>query len=282
MKKLLFLSVITTMFFASCSSDDGGAPLPPDNVFEVEGSVCDVVHNNDATATIIMKNAKFAERMPAMDIILPHVPVYASGEELLLMSAEVVPEVEFGGVVGPYEAYTINDFSGEITADASLSFQCYMHLGKIAFHGVPEGDGYKGVTTVTSPEGDAPADVPAVIVKEFPGTNSVAELGDGSALTVTLNNVSFAQNMSPMNIRIPGIAYVAEGSYYSAVIVPEFSKMGSAYSKTEAYTMNSVKCTIAGNEICMTLSFPMGYLRYTATAVDGVYTGIMTFTNKQE
>lgn len=270
--------------FAACSDDDNTTPPPPaqpDNVYQVEGSVCEVTDNSDATVTIIMKNAKFASKMPAMDIYLPNVPYFAEGGSKQLLASTVIPEVMYGGVMGPYDNYTINNFSGTMTAEGELAFQGFMHLGKIEFKGNQDGNAYKGTTTTTYPEGEAPTDVPTVDIKTYENTTSTAEKGEGTA-TITLNNISFATGMPAMNIRIPNVAQAEGNSYYSPVIVPTASMRGSEYMPMEQYTMTDVACNITETSLQLTLKFSMGYLRYTATATDEGYTGTMSFTKITE
>lgn len=269
--------------FAACSDDDNNTPPPPlpDNVYQVEGTVCEITDNGNATVTIIMKSAKFASKMPAMDIYLPNVPYFAEGGSKQLLASTVIPEVMFGGVMGPYDNYTINNFSGSITAEGEAAFRGFMHLGKIEFQGKQEGDAYKGTTTTTYPEGEASTDVPTVDVKEYENTTSTAEKEEGTA-TITLNNISFAPGMPVMNIRIPEIAPAEGNSYYSAVIIPTVSMRGSAYMPMEQYTMTDVACTITEEALQLTLKFSMGYLRYTATATEEGYTGNMSFTKIAE
>ena len=284
MKKFQLLSLFMAIaLFAACSDDDSTTPPPPlpDNVYQVEGTVCEVTDNGDATVTIIMKSAKFASKMPAMDIHLPNVPFFTEGSSKQLLAGTVIPEVMFGGVMGPYDNYTINNFSGNITAEGELTFQGFMHLGKIEFAGNQEGDTYKGTTTTTYPEGEASTDVPTVDITEYENSTSTAEKGEGAA-TITLNNISFAPGMPAMNIRIPDIAQAEGNSYYSAVIIPTVSMRGSAYMPMEQYTMTDVTCTITDEALQLTLKFPMGYLRYTATATDEGYTGTMSFTKITE
>ena len=280
MKKLLLLSISLIALFTSCSSDDGGGtPPPPSNVFEVEGAVC-TLDLNAGAATIVMKEAKFAAAMPSMDIILPDIPVYVSGDEYLLLAGSVVPYAGFGGYVGPFEAYIINNFSGKVSADGSLSFQGdIIGHGKIAYTGVSAAEGYKGTTTVTSPNGEASADVPVVDVKEYPATACSVDASNAGELAITIENVSFAQGMPPMNIRIPSLALVGEGKYQVAYVVPSVSMQGSPYMPMERYSMSDVVCTLQGSELSLSLTFSMGYLRYTATAIADGFTGLMTFTN---
>lgn len=283
MKKIMFLQLFAAIaLLTACSSDDDTTVAPlPDNVYKVENTICELTTNSDATATIVMKNAKFAERMPAMDIILPNVPTFLSGTDIMLLAGSVIPEVEFGGVVGPYEGYTINNFSGKISADGSLAFQGYMHLGKIAYTGTANGNSYTGTTTTTYPNGEASTDVPVVDVLYFENTSSTAEAGE-NAMTITLNNVSFAQGMPAMNIRIPDIAHKENNTYYSAMIIPTVSMRGSEYMPMQQYTMTEISCTVTETSVQLSLTFPMGHLRYIAGATDNGYNGTMTFTKITE
>ena len=285
MKKIQLLSLFMAIaLFAACSDDDNTTPPPPaqpDNVYQVEGSVCEVTDNGNATVTIIMKSAKFASKMPAMDIYLPNVPYFVEGGNKQLLASTVIPEVMYGGVMGPYDNYTINNFSGTMTAEGELAFQGFMHLGRIEFKGNQEGNAYKGTTTTTYPEGEAPTDVPTVDITEYENTTSTAEEGEGTA-TITLNNISFATGMPTMNIRIPNVAQAEGSSYYSAVIIPTVSMRGSEYMPMEQYTMTDVACNITETSLQLTLKFSMGYLRYTATATDEGYTGTMSFTKITE
>lgn len=277
MKKLILLPILFITFFASCSSDDGGTPPPPSNLFVVEGTICTLTENADATVTIVMKSAKFANAMPPMDITLPNLPVYKNGDAVSILAGSVIPEAMFGGVVGPLEQYTISNLSGNITANG-LSFQGFMERGKIAFEGVPDAAGYKGTTTVTTPGGEASTDVPVVDVKEFPATVSSVDAGEDNALTITLSNVSFAQGMPPMDIRIPAIPFVEESRYECATVVPLVSMNGSPFMPMERYTMSDVQSVFSGDDLQLSLSFSMGYLRYIAKLADSGYTGVMTFT----
>ena len=280
MKKFHLLSLFVAItLFTACSDDDNGPTTPPlpDNVYQVEGTMCEVTDNSDATVTIIMKNAKFASKMPAMDIYLPNIPCFVEGGNKQLLAHTVIPEVMYGGVMGPYDNYTINNFSGIMTAEGALTFQGFMHLGKIEFTGNQDGNAYKGTTTTTYPEGEAPTDVPTVDIKTYENTTSTAEKGEGTA-TITLNNISFATGMPAMNIRIPNVAQAEGSSYYSAVIIPTVSMSGSGYMPMERYTMTDVACNITETSLQLTLKFSMGYLRYTATATNDGYTGTMSFT----
>lgn len=284
MKKFQLLSLFMAMtLFAACSDDDNNTPTPPlpDNVYQVEGTVCEITDNSDATVTIIMKAAKFASKMPAMDIYLPNIPCFVEGGNKQLLAHTVIPEVMFVGIMGPYENYTINNFSGRITAEGELAFQGYMHLGKIEFKGNKEGNAYKGTTTTTYPDGEAPTDVPVVDAQVYENTTSTATVEENKA-TVTLNNISFAQGMPAMNIRIADIPQADDNSYYSPVVIPTVSMRGSEYTPMERYTMTDVACNITDESLQLTLKFPMGYLRYTATATAEGYTGTMSFTKITE
>lgn len=282
MKKFNLLSLfVAVTLLAACSSENTNSPLPPENVYQVNGTVCELTENSDATVTIIMKEAKFASKMPAMDIYLPNIPCFTEGGNTMLLASAVVPETMWGGQLGPYNGYTISNFSGSLTANGELTFQGFMQLGKIAFTGSKNGNSYKGTTCTTSPGGEASTDVPTVDVQSFENTTSNIDMGEGTT-TITLNNVSFAQGMPAMNIRIPNIAQQSDNNYYSAVIIPTVSMRGSEYMPMDRYTMTDVSCTITNDDVNLTLAFPLGYLRYTATATDEGYIGTMTFTKVTE
>lgn len=284
MKKIQLLSIfIAITLLAACSNDDNDTPPSqlPENVYQLKGTKCEITNNSDATVTIIMKDAKFASKMPAMDIYLPNIPYFLEEGNKQLLASTVIPEVMFGGVMGPYDNYTIYNLSGIITAEGELAFQGFIHLGKIEFKGNQDGNGYLGTTTTTYPEGEASTDVPTVDIKEYKNTTSTVNVEDNKA-TITLNNISFAQGMPAMNIRIPNVAQANGNTYYSPVIIPTVSMHGSAYTQMERYTMTDVVCNIARGTIQLTLKFSMGYLRYTATTTDEGYIGTLSFTKITE
>ena len=273
MKKLLFLPLFAVLFFA-CSSDD---EKTPDNVFKVKNRICSVEHNSDATISILMRDAQFAPSMPAFDIFLPSIPFVPTDGGEHLLAAEIVPRIKMGAEWVPVEKYTISNFSGEIS-DEALLFRCAMELGKIEFSGAASGNGaYTGTTAVTSPGGKEPTDVPAVVVSSFTGVQSTVEEG-GDAVTVTLQNVQFAQGMPAMNIRLAAIPVKEPGLYCAQQIIPEISMMGSAWEPNRGFAMNNVQCTVVGEKMYLLFNLSMGNMRYDATGTGGIYTGTITNT----
>lgn len=289
MKKLLFLPLIVlAVMFASCSEDDkqtivdGGED---NNAFVVEGSECEVAINSDFTLTIVIKSAKFAEKMPAMDIILPNVPYYKEADNIIILASEVVPEVVFGGVQGPYHDYVINNFSGSIIS-STLSFQGYMHLGKIVFNGDKAGNNYKGTTIVTYPDDPSSVEIPAVDITEYPNVKSTF-VKENDAVTITLLNVSFAPKMPIMNIRINSLPAIGENIYFNAEVEPEASiqiKEGvwTPFAPAKQFIMSDVNCVVDDSSLLLTFTLSMGHMRYEANVTSDGYVGLITISNIAE
>ena len=66
----------------------------------------------DSVSITIFK-AKLAQRMPAMDIIIPGITIVKNGDVTLLSSESSIP-LAMGN---PFPAYTVTEFEGEIVND---------------------------------------------------------------------------------------------------------------------------------------------------------------------
>lgn len=277
MKKLLFLPLaIMSVVLFSCSNDDDG-PSAPSNLFTVQNSVCKVIKNSDATLSILMADAQFASKMPAMDILLPGVPCIPSEGGVQLITPELVPQINMQGEWYNYERYTIENLTGSETRDAGLAFQCHIELGKIAFSGALAGTAgdtciYSGTTDVITPDGELSDEVPTVSVSVYENISSTVEKS-ATAATVTLTNVSFAAAMPPMSIRLSEIPLGEAGDYCVAELVPEVSMFGSPFKPNETYKMSNVRLVAGEEAFQLHFSLSMGNMQYDAVACDEGYKG---------
>lgn len=280
MKKLLFLPLaVMLVALFSCSSDDDG-PSAPSNLFTVHNTVCKVVKNADATTSILMQDAQFAAKMPAMDILFPGVPCSPCDGGVQLIASEFVPQISMHGAWYDYERYIVSNLTGSETSDAGLVFQCHIELGKIAFSGAFAGTAgdtciYRGTTYVTSPDGELSDEVPVVSIKVYENISSTMEQGD-NAISVTLTNVSFSPMMPAMSIRLSDIPLGEGGEYCTAELVPEVSMFGSPFMPSEEYKMRGVRLLVGDASFVLQFTLSMGNMQYDAVACEEGYTGSIT------
>lgn len=93
-----------------------------DEAYVNGGSTYVIDLSEDGTvATLTINNAKFAERMPALTMQFKGIAVGFSGDNYVMSSDELIPEI----ADTPYPNYKITNFTGSFNAtDGQLEFEC--------------------------------------------------------------------------------------------------------------------------------------------------------------
>lgn len=138
--KLFFRMLLCSMAllsFAACSDDDDPLFIE-DGVTAYVGNV--VVDQNDGTtythkdvkieltfdavantAEMLVKQVKFAEKMPKLDMTVKGIDFTIAGSGITIVGNNIVPEA----MGGPFPMWTITNLSGKVTdSDFSFSMKC--------------------------------------------------------------------------------------------------------------------------------------------------------------
>lgn len=106
--------VIDSLFFSGTLTADAssGKCTTPDTKISVN-----YTDKSDSVSITIFK-AKLAERMPAMDIIIPGITIMSDSGVSMITTDESIP-LAMGNQ--PFPNYTVTEFTGSVTSD-SISF----------------------------------------------------------------------------------------------------------------------------------------------------------------
>ena len=151
MKKILFVMAALAAVMVSCDKQETGIEnqeeivVSNDTVF-YKGTLIANASSGDCetpdtrisinpsdkadSVSITIFKAKLAQRMPAMDIIIPGITVAKNGNVTLLSSETSVP-LAMGN---PFPNYTVTEFEGEIVND-EITFSLKFGSTPTSYHG---------------------------------------------------------------------------------------------------------------------------------------------------
>lgn len=258
----MFLPVVALfLVFASCSTDDGLAPLPtPEakvtsvdyygimNVGDVADTVrCTVVYNTVAkVADMTVKGFSFNDEMPAVDMRIAGIICSLTSTDIVFaMEEDVIPEISESAMAGGLskpgtadENLAMSGFAGAIK-DKTMEFSANMAMGEVLFQGVvvPVFAGEIGVVAEGTTNKVIVEDVQCEMELDY----------DGKKANLLVYGAKFAAGMPvTVDIKLEGVACSHfQGGYNIAVsdtLVPMVRMTGATgFVAMPAYTFTDLK-----------------------------------------
>ncbi len=255
----LTLVALTTMLFTSCDKEvknDNKEVVPPkykgvmvstspDKVdFENKNAIFDLTFNTESnTATIVMNEISFTDKMPAQTMEMKNVPYTYKDGKLAIGAAETIPNA--GGK--PYDKYKITRLQSELTKDSMmLEFSCIEYAVT-----------YKAALT----EGELPVTTNTVATEQsFTGDLSMkrgeAPATDSKGITfstvmydkigkmnITMNGIKFAPMMPDMPMTLKWVNFTKEGDdiNFSGMVFTPFVGDKANYRSTFTNVAGAIK-----------------------------------------